>query len=376
MHYIKSHAQAAFMTALSFAIVLSVVYVYAQDSVESQTRYEQPDPKPDLPNITIIATGGTIAGVGESNTSATYQPGQLGIVTLIEAVPQIKNVANISGIQFSQISSQNMTDDYLIKLTHQVNELLSHSDIDGVVITHGTDTLEETAYFLNLAVDSDKPIIVVGSMRPATSLSADGPLNLYNAVALAANPQAKGKGVLVAMDDLVIAARDVTKRNVHQTDTFQSANDNYLGEINYGDFRELRIISKKHTVNSGFTLSKDTNSLPRVAIIYANQNMSGDIIRSAADLGYDGLVIAGVGDGNMSESALDAVKDVIQEGVPVVRASRIPSGFIKRNNEINDDEIGTVTADDLLPQKARILLKFAITKTKNPKQLQEYFYNY
>ncbi|QQE11798.1 type II asparaginase [Planctomycetota bacterium] len=370
----KKTYQTAVAGVVIFALALTAVFVYAQDDEAVQGNIKAVQDT-DLPNIVIIATGGTIAGIGASNTSATYKPGQLGVETLIQAVPQLNEIADVQGVQFSQISSQNMNDDYLIKLTDHVNKLLKQDNVDGIVITHGTDTLEETAYFLNLAVDSEKPVVVVGAMRPATSLSADGPLNLFNAVALAANPDVKGKGVLVPMDDIVVAARDVTKTNIHQTDTFKAANDNYLGEINYGDFRELRIIRKKHTTNSGFSVTVDSK-LPRVAIIYANQNMSGDLIKSAADLGYDGLVIAGVGDGNMSESALLAVEEVIKQGIPVVRASRIPSGFVTRNNEINDDEVGTVVADDLLPQKARILLKFALTKTKDQKQLQQYFDEY
>ena len=174
-----------------------------------------------LPQVKILATGGTIAGTASSSTQMTgYKAGNLGVQVLINAVPQIKQYAEVSGEQVSNIGSQNMTDKIWLKLAKRCNELLADPNVSGIVITHGTDTLEETAYFLNLTVHSDKPIVIVGAMRPATAISADGPINLLNAVKLAADPQSKGRGVLIAMNDMINGARDTTKTDTTNVATF------------------------------------------------------------------------------------------------------------------------------------------------------------
>ena len=368
----KTHIYAIIL----FVLLLITSFVTAQEEKPAtQQTNTQSSINPQLPNITVIATGGTIAGVGATETSTQYTPGTLGVDYLIASVPHLTNVANIKAEQIFTVTSQNMTDELLIKLANRVNEILSQDDTDGVVITHGTDTLEETAYFLNLVVESDKPVILVGAMRPATSLSADGPLNLYNAVALAGNPDARNLGVLVVMDDIVLTARDVTKNHIHRVDTFQSANGGIVGEILFGEFDQYRTPNKRHTTNSQFRVTEDTK-LPRVAIIYANNNMSGDLILSAAENGYDGIVVAGTGDGNMSDLALQAAKSLTDRGIAVVRSSRIHSGIVAKNAEINDSEYGTVSAEDLLPQKARTLLKLTLLHTKDPKEIQKIFEEY
>ena len=160
------------------------------------------------PKIVIVATGGTIAGSAGSATEAGYQSGAVGVDILIQAVPQLKEIADVKGEQVASIGSQDMNDEVWIKLANRVNELLASPDVDGVAITHGTDTLEETSYFLNLVVKSDKPVVMTGSMRPSTAMSADGPLNIYNAVAIAGDPNARGRGVLVAIDDDIHSAHD------------------------------------------------------------------------------------------------------------------------------------------------------------------------
>ena len=186
----------------------------------------------ELPNVVILATGGTIAGRGGSATQMTgYNPGEIGVQILINAVPEIKQYANVSGEQVANIGSFAMTHEVWLKLAKRVNELLASPAVDGIVITHGTDTLEETAYFLNLVVKSDKPVVLVGAMRPATAISADGPVNLLNAVRLAGSPKARGKGVLVGMNDQINGARDVTKTNTTHVETFKSWELGYLGYI-------------------------------------------------------------------------------------------------------------------------------------------------
>src|SRR5262252_6448100 len=169
---------------------------------------------PGLPNVTVLATGGTIAGTGASSTTVVgYTAATVGIESLLNAVPELKTVANVKGEQVFQIASENMTNDIWLKLAKRVNALLAQSDVDGIVITHGTDTLEETAYFLNLVVKSAKPVVLVGAMRPSTAISADGPFNIYNGVAIASSKEAAGRGVLVALNDQISGARDVTKTN-------------------------------------------------------------------------------------------------------------------------------------------------------------------
>src|ERR1700688_3909771 len=185
-----------------------------------------------LPNIVIIATGGTIAGSGATRaTSVGYKAATVPVQALIDAVPELKKVAIVRGEQVFQIASKNMTNDYWLKLAKRVNELLQQPDVFGIVVTHGTDTLEETAYFLDLVSKSDKPVVIVGAMRPSTALSADGPINLYNAVLIARSKEAIGKGVLVCLNDQINAARDVTKTNTSTADTFKSPDLGLLGYV-------------------------------------------------------------------------------------------------------------------------------------------------
>ena len=219
------------------------------------------------PNIHILATGGTIAGTGSSATGTSYTAGQVAISALLDAVPEIKDIANVTGEQIVRIGSQDMNDEVWLTLAKKINELLKRPDIDGIVITHGTDTMEETAYFLNLTVKSDKPVILVGAMRPSTALSADGPLNLYNAVVTAAAKESKDKGVLVAMNGLILGAESVVKMNTVDVQTFQAPNSGALGYVLNGKVFYNQITLKKHTTQSVFDVTRLT-SLPKVGIVY------------------------------------------------------------------------------------------------------------
>lgn len=327
------------------------------------------------PRIVIVATGGTIAGSAASATEAGYQSGAVGVDILIQAVPQLKEVADVKGEQVASIGSQDMNDEVWLKLGNRVNELLASPDVDGVAITHGTDTLEETSYFLNLVVHSDKPVVMTGSMRPSTAMSADGPLNIYNAVAIAADPGARGRGVLVAIDDDIHAAHDVIKRHTTDVATFNSGEAGLIGAVLFGKVIWYRTPIQVNTKNSelGIVAGKP---LPRVDIIYAHANMSPDLIDAAVANGAKGIVIAGVGDGNMTAPAMDAVKRAIAKGVVVVRSSRTNGGIIRRNIEVNDDEIGTVASMELNPPKARVLLQLALLKTSDAKKIQDYYNRY
>jgi L-asparaginase len=329
----------------------------------------------DLPNVVILATGGTIAGAAETGTQAGYTSGQIGIQTMIDAVPGIRELANITGEQLSNVGSQDMSIEIWLKLANRINELLASDDVDGIVITHGTDTQEETAYFLNLVVKSDKPVVTTGSMRPSTAVSAEGPLNLYNAVAVAANPDAKGHGVMLVMNDQIHSAQAVTKTNTTSVQTFMSPIQGLMGAVIYGKMEFYRKPHGIHTSGSEFSV-KGVSSLPRVDIIYADVSMPSDLIEMSIKAGAKGIVIAGVGNGNMNAGALKAAKAASEKGIVVVRSTRVPTGYVLRNAEVNDDEYKTVASDELNAQKSRVLLMLALLKKRSLDDIQKLFYTY
>ena len=329
-----------------------------------------------LPNVTILATGGTIAGTGATSTTTVgYTAATVGVQALIQAVPEMTKVANITGEQVFQIASENMGNEHWLTLAKRVNVLLAQPDVDGIVVTHGTDTLEETAYFLNLVVKSRKPVVLVGSMRPSTALSADGPINLYNAVNLAGSPAAVGKGVLVAMNDQIHAARDVSKANTTTADTFRAAELGMIGYFQGGKPFFYREVTRKHTVDTEFDVSK-LDALPQVDVAYAYANVGAVAVNALVAAGAKGLVHAGVGNGSLPAKTRPALVAAREKGVVIVRSSRVGQGIVARNGEANDDQLDFVVADTLSPQKARILLMLALTKTSNTKDIQRMFYTY
>jgi L-asparaginase len=328
-----------------------------------------------LPNIVVLATGGTIAGAASSDVQAGYTSGQVGVEQLLAAVPQAKKIANLRGEQIANIGSQDMNDSVWIKLATRVNALLAQPDVAGVVITHGTDTIEETAYFLNLVVKSMKPVVLTGSMRPSTALSADGPLNFYNAVGVAASPDAAGRGVLVVLNDWIHGAGSLTKTSTTAVQTFLSPISGLIGTVSYGQPEFYRGPVGKNTTTSEFSVDNNT-VLPRVDIIMASENMDGAMINAAVAAGAKGIVIAGVGNGNMTASAVAALAAQAKKGIVCVRSSRVTTGNVGRNVEIDDDKYGFVASLGLNPQKARVLLRLALTKTSDPKVIQRYFDEY
>jgi len=329
----------------------------------------------NLPRIKILATGGTIAGAQASATEYGYKSGAFKVEDLISAVPNMDKLANLTGEQVADIGSQDMNDKIWLKLAKRVNELLKSNEVDGIVITHGTDTMEETAYFLNLVVKSDKPVVLVGSMRPATAVGADGPANLYNAVAVAADPKAKKRGVLVVINDEIHQARNVEKMNTTNVQTFASPERGAQGLVNTGKIAWFQPMDKKNTVTSEFAVD-NLATLPRVDIIYAHANMSPDLIDAAAKNGAKGLVIAGVGDGNMTKESLAELEKLANQGVLVVRSSRLATGMVLRNNEVDDDKEGFVASGEFNPAKSRVLAQLALTKTHDPKRVQQMFNTY
>lgn len=327
------------------------------------------------PKVVIVATGGTIAGASAAATDAGYTSGAVGIDQLVAAVPQMKEIATIVGEQIASIGSQDMNDEVWLKLGKRVNELLAQPDVAGVAITHGTDTMEETSYFLHLVVKSDKPVVLTGSMRPSTAMSADGPLNIYNAVAIAADPAARGRGVMVTVDDDIHSAHDIVKFHTTDVGTMRSGEAGLVGATLFGKNTWYRRPAGVHTKASELGID-GVSALPRVDIIYAHANMSPDLIASAVANGAKGLVIAGVGDGNMTAPALEAVKAAVAKGIVVVRSSRTNGGIIRRNIEVDDDKLGTVASMELNPAKARVLLQLALLKAKDAKTIQGYFDRY
>src|SRR5277367_4451172 len=208
-----------------------------------------------LPNVVILATGGTIAGAASTGTQASYTSGAVTIDAMLAAVPGIRDLANIKGEQISNVGSQDITLDIMLTLAKRINVLLAQNDVDGIVVTHGTDTMEETAYFLNLVVKSEKPVVLVGSMRPSTAVSADGPLNLFNAVGVATDPNAAGRGVLVVMNDWIHAAHSLTKTSTTAVQTFMSPLRGLVGVCNYGKNDFFNTPPWKHTTGSEFDIS-------------------------------------------------------------------------------------------------------------------------
>ena len=330
-----------------------------------------------LANVMILAPGGTIAGTGETSTTTVgYTAATVGVQRLIDAVPELKKVANVKGEQVFQIASENMNNEYWLKLAKRVNELLKQDDVDGIVITHGTDTIEETAYFLNLVVKSRKPVVIVGAMRPSTAISADGPVNLYNAATLAASEEAVGKGVLVVLNDQINGAREVTKTNTANADTFRNWELGFLGYMQDNAPHFYRTSTRRHTADSEFDVA-NLDKLPDVDIVYGYANMNRVAVDAFVNAGDKGLIHAGVGDGSLARPAVEpALIDARKKGVVIVRASRVGNGIVARNGEAKDDELDFVVSDTLSPQKARILLMLALTKTNDTKQIQRMFYTY
>jgi len=327
------------------------------------------------PNIVILATGGTIAGSAASGTQAAYTSGAVTIDAMIAAVPGIRDMANIKGEQISNVGSQDMSFEIMLKLAKRINELMKSSDADGFVITHGTDTMEETAFFLNLVVKGDKPVVMVGSMRPSTAVSADGPLNLYNAVGVAVDPNARGRGVLVVMNDMIHGAHSLTKTSTTAIQTFLSPLRGVVGVTNYGKNDFYNTPQWKHTSGSEFDVT-DVTRLPRVDILLAYADMPADLIDASVANGAKGIVIAGVGNGNMNKASLEAAAKAAKNGVIVVRSTRVPSGSVGRNVEVNDDELGFIASDELNAPKARLLLSLALLKSRSKSEIQQLFNTY
>ena len=325
-------------------------------------------------NVIILATGGTIAGNAAEGTATTgYKAGALGIEVLLKAVPAISDYAHVTGEQIAALDSKDMTDEIWLKLARRANELLALEEVDGLVITHGTDTLEETAYFLNLTVHSKKPVVITGAMRPATAISADGPMNLLNAVRLAACPQAHDRGGLVCLNDQIDSARNVTKAHTTSLDTFRSPLGP-LGYMNDGQPTFYNTVDRRHAGNTEFDVT-NAASLPYVKIIYGHANDDALFVDAALQAGAKGIVYAGTGNGSIHKNAEEALARASKAGIVVVRSTHAGSGTVIPAEQSYIDA-GFLNGDSLNPQKCRILLQLALMKTSDRSQIQKMFYEY
>jgi L-asparaginase len=325
------------------------------------------------PRVHVLATGGTIAG-RLASTGPRYRAGVLGVEALLDGVPVLRGPADCSGEQVANIGSQDVDDSLWLRLARRVNELLDNPDVDGVVITHGTDTLEETACFLDLTVRNPKPVVLVGAMRPTGALGADGGVNLLDAVTVAANPGSIGRGVLVVMHGTLFEARDVTKVSSSGLSAFAAPNSGPLGQLIDGRiyYGQRTGLSPKRPVFDVTSLSE----LPPVGIVYGHAGVSAAPVKALVEAGCRGIVSAGVGSGNLHHDVLAALGNASGRGVAVVRASRTASGLTLRNVEVDDNRYGFVAAGSLNPQKARVLLQLALTQTRKPEEIQKAFDGY
>jgi glutamin-(asparagin-)ase len=331
---------------------------------------------PRQAQVVILATGGTIAGAGASAAnSATYQAAKVPIDKLLASVPELSQVARVRGEQVFQIASESLSNEHLLTLARRVSALAKQADVDGIVVTHGSDTLEETAYFLTLTVHTAKPIVVVGSMRPGTALSADGALNLYNAVVTAASSSSGGKGVLVVMNDEIHSGRDVTKSVNIRTEAFKSP-WGALGMVVEGKAYWFRAPVKRQTLQSEFDIDAIT-TLPKVDIAYGYGTANDTAYKAFASSGAKALIHAGTGNGSVAAGVVPALRDLRAQGVQIIRSSRVQGGgFVLRNAEQPDDQYDWVVAHDLNPQKARILAALALTRTTDSREIQRMFMEY
>jgi L-asparaginase len=322
---------------------------------------------PRPPKVRLVATGGTISN--KSN-------GRLTAEELVELMPGVERYARPEFEQFSNVSSGALTLKQWIQLAGRINELFARdADLAGVVITSGTDTLEETAYFLDLTVHSDKSVVVVGSMRNPSTLGYEGAANLLEAYRVAADPASRGRGVLVVLNDEINAARDVTKTDAHRLQTFQSRAYGVLGIVDADRIVYYRDVVKRHTTRSEFDVSR-LNDLPRVDVVMTYQGAPGDAIKALVDLGAKGIVIAAAGAGALSGSQPEGIEYAVQKGVFVVIATRTGSGRVAARARASAAPRFQIQGEDLEPVKARILLMLALTRTQDGAEIQRIFTEY
>ncbi|MEP3050564.1 MAG: asparaginase [Erythrobacter sp.] len=306
------------------------------------------------PNLTVLATGGTIAGAADSATRHDYHPGQIGIEEFLQSAENLKLNANLRGTQIANIGSENMTPEIWEKLHRATCAAISDPNCDGIIITHGTDSVEETAFLFDVTLPTEKPVVFVGAMRPTTAVGYDGLRNFANAVRVASDKAASGRGVLVVMGDRVFAARDLRKVRTRGADAFQGFPRASVGLVTPS---ALDWFGAPWRAGEAARFEFQTD-LPDVPILYVHAGMTPDYVDRLVSPETRGVVVAGLGEGNMPEAVRQALVQLAQRGMPVVRASRLDEGLVDREPE--DDENRFVAARALTAQKARILLQLLI----------------
>lgn len=309
---------------------------------------------------------------------AEYKGSSIRGQELVDAVPEVRQYANITVEQVTNKGSHDITLGDWVTLARRINAIYAQTPrVSAVVVTHGTATLEETAYFLNLTVKDDRPVVVVGAQRPATAVSADGPLNLINAIRTAVCQEASGKGTLVVMNDEINCARDVTKTNTYRVETFRSGELGFLGYVDPDRVVFYRASTKRHTTQSEFDVGQ-MDACPRVEIVYSYVQPDVVGVQALCRSGVQGIVFAGTGAGIVSKPERDAVEEILScpiESRPVVvRSSRTGNGRVVARKDF--DALDMIPADNLNPQKARILLMLALTKTSDRQEIARMFSEY
>lgn len=324
----------------------------------------------NVKKIMIIGTGGTIAGTGNGASALTeYRAGSIGVEELMQAVPTLEGYGPFESIQFSNIDSSEMSPYRWVRLALLINDIAKRDDIAGIVITHGTDTMEETAYFLHLTVDVDIPVVMTGSMRPATALSADGPVNLLQAVQVARSESAKGQGVLVVMNGYIDSAREVAKLHTTDVGTFGNAQLGHMGCVQNGRAYLYYAPCRTHTKDSEFILREEVE-LPPIGIVNLYAGLDLDVVDFMAQRSK-GLIIGGFGHGTLPQSVRDVLKKIT---IPKVRSSRIGNGIVSSNS--SDVKESFIVSDSLSPVKARILLMLALQQERSVEDLERIFATY
>ncbi len=330
------------------------------------------------PRVYLIGTGGSISSVGDYRTdyiNYSYGNQHLTIHEMLDRVPEVQQFAEVLPEQLINVGSTEVGPQHWLQLAQRINQIFeADPDAAGVAITHGTATLEETAYFLNLTVKSHRPVVITGAMRPPTGLGTDADINLIDCIRVAASPESAGRGVLTILNNEIQAARDVTKTNSYRLETFRS---NELGFLGYADSDEqvvfYRTPTRGHTLDTEFQVSEGTE-LPRVDIAYAYAGADGLVIRAFADAGVPGLVAASLGSGGSPPEFMAALKDAKAAGTKVVIATHTGNGRTMRTRRFQED--GYIVADNLAPKKARILLMLALTRTEDPSEIQRMMLTY
>lgn len=326
------------------------------------------------PNIYLLAYGGTIACISNKSTDEFYNKPNLDIQNLIYLIPDIAQKANIRYEQVAQMLSQEMTEQDLLNLAKKIDQILKKDDVDGIIIIQGTDCIEEVAYFVNLVVNTNKPIVFTGAMRPSNSLGFDGFRNIYNAILIANSVKAKKIGAVLTFNDFINSARDAVKKNPSSISALSSEDVSMLGSIQGDNVLISRVPNFKHSYKSDFNINK-ISTLPKVYVIYGHLGTDAVFVDAAVANGAVGIVSAGVGKGYQTPATTEALAKAASKGVVVVRCSRTGDGYISRDPKL-DDPYGFIAGSSLSPQKARILLMLALIQTKDKDTIQNYFYEY